>query len=215
MKATEDSVSIYLHTGGHGGNPPADMVEPLVLALPVRRRQRRREGSLLCWIVQDAGDAGSARGRGSKALRRFGCGKSAATTGTRTAPRRGGRGGRGAGGGRGRGGRPSPYPAPFASFPRCPGPSASCSIQWQAARRSVRSRSAPRKTASRSWWTTWRSVAPEYTPPRQSTLSAPAALRDRYVHGHGTHIGVPANHAAHCVEQACGESQRVAGDAAI
>lgn len=45
MKARGLPVSMYLHQGGHGGNPPADMLNRPVSLLSVRRGQRRGERS--------------------------------------------------------------------------------------------------------------------------------------------------------------------------
>jgi X-Pro dipeptidyl-peptidase len=52
----------YFHQGGHGGPPPLELDQPLVHALPLRHRERRREGR--------AAELDRARGRGARRSRR-------------------------------------------------------------------------------------------------------------------------------------------------
>jgi X-Pro dipeptidyl-peptidase len=117
MKRLKIPVSIYLHTGGHGGNPPADMVNRW-FSHYLYGVDNGVEKDAPVWIVQDAAMQAPVA---VAAAKRYA--DSVAANPPPPPPPdaanagRGGRGGRGAGGGRGRGGPPEPYPTPFASFP--------------------------------------------------------------------------------------------------
>ena len=67
MKARGMPVSMYLHQGGHGGDPPARHAEPLVHALPVRRGQRRAEAIRRCGSSRAPPPIRRTRARGARA----------------------------------------------------------------------------------------------------------------------------------------------------
>ena len=114
MKRLHLPVSIYLHTGGHGGNPPAEQVNRW-FSHYLYGVDNGVEKDPPVWIVQDvAAQAPLA----VAAAKRFADSVAAAPPPPvdTTAAGRGGRGGRGGFGRGGRGGPPVP-PTPFASFP--------------------------------------------------------------------------------------------------
>jgi X-Pro dipeptidyl-peptidase len=106
MKARGLPVSIYLHQGGHGGNPPADMVNRW-FSHYLYGVDNGVEKDPPVWIVQDAAAQepramAAAQAEAERAARGGGVESTAAA-------------GRGRGRGRGRG--PVLPPTPFASFP--------------------------------------------------------------------------------------------------
>jgi X-Pro dipeptidyl-peptidase len=106
-------VSIYLHQGGHGGNPPAEQVNRW-FSHYLYGVDNGVEKDPPVWIVQDA----AAQYPPAVAVaKRFADSIAALPPPPidTAAAGRGGRGGRG--GGRGRGGPPPVAPTPFASFP--------------------------------------------------------------------------------------------------
>ena len=108
MKKDGLPVSIYLHTGGHGGNPPAEMVNRW-FSHYLYGVDNGVENDPPVWIVQDAGMQDPEGMRRLDSLRAYMAANPDTTAG------RGGRGGRG---GFGRGGpRLITLPTPFASFP--------------------------------------------------------------------------------------------------
>ena len=104
MRARGLPVSMYLHQGGHGGNPPADMLNRW-FSHYLYGVDNGVEKDPPVWIVQDAGAqeprAVAAAQAAADAARARGDADSVAT----------------AGGGRGRGRGPTLPPTPFASFP--------------------------------------------------------------------------------------------------
>ena len=106
MKADGLPVSIYLHQGGHGGNPPADMVNRW-FSHYLYGVNNGVEKDPPVWIVQDAAAqeprAVAAAEAAREAAAREGRGADSAVTGR--------------GRGRGRGRAPTLPPTPFASFP--------------------------------------------------------------------------------------------------
>ncbi|HTE43865.1 MAG TPA: Xaa-Pro dipeptidyl-peptidase [Gemmatimonadaceae bacterium] len=113
MKARGLPVSIYLHQGGHGGNPPAEMVNRW-FSHYLYGVDNGVEKDPPVWIVQDAA---------AQEPRAVAAARAAADSATAAAAvARGGRGAdsattvAGRGRGRGRGGVVTP-PTPFASFP--------------------------------------------------------------------------------------------------
>lgn len=110
MKARGLPVSIYLHQGGHGGNPPADMLNRW-FSHYLYGVDNRVEKDPPVWIVQDVG---------SQAPWAVAAAAIQAAADSAAIAQRGGRGDSvivaTAGRGRGRG-RPVAPPTPFASFP--------------------------------------------------------------------------------------------------
>ena len=115
MLARHIPVSIYLHTGGHGGNPPAEQVNRW-FSHYLYGVDNGVEKDAPVWIVQDAAMQAPLA---VAAAKRYADSVAAAPQPPpdTTAAGRGGRGGRGGGRGFGRGGPPPPPPSPFASFP--------------------------------------------------------------------------------------------------
>ena len=117
MKARGLPVSIYLHQGGHGGNPPADMLNRW-FSHYLYGVDNGVEKDPPVWIVQDA-SAQEPRAVAAAAAAAKAAAEAAALAGDTG---RAGRGadpattGAGRGRGRGRGGIVTP-PTPFASFP--------------------------------------------------------------------------------------------------
>ena len=112
MKRLHLPVSIYLHNGGHGGNPPAEMVNRW-FSHYLYGVDNGVERDPPVWIVQDAA---SQYPPVVAAAKRFA--DSVAANAPPADTTNGGRGGRGGrGGGRGRGGLPPVMPTGFASFP--------------------------------------------------------------------------------------------------
>ena len=110
MKARGLPVSMYLHQGGHGGNPPADMLNRW-FSHYLYGVDNGVEKDPPVWIVQDAAAqepraVAAAAAAAQAAIQAGGAGRGADS----------GVGGAGRGRGRGRGGVVTP-PTPFASFP--------------------------------------------------------------------------------------------------
>ncbi len=113
MKALHLPVSIYLHTGGHGGNPPAETVNRW-FSHYLYGVDNGVEKDPPVWIVQDANMQAPLA---VAAAKRYADSVAAHPTPVDTSAAAG-RGGRGARGGRGgRGGPPPTLPTGFASFP--------------------------------------------------------------------------------------------------
>jgi X-Pro dipeptidyl-peptidase len=108
MKKDGLPVSIYLHTGGHGGNPPAEMVNRW-FSHYLYGVDNGVENDPPVWIVQDAGMQDPVGVQRLDSLLAWQAAHPDTTAG------RGGRGGRG--GFRGRGPRLVTLPTPYASFP--------------------------------------------------------------------------------------------------
>ena len=113
MKARGLPVSIYLHQGGHGGNPPADMLNRW-FSHYLYGIDNGVEKDPPVWIVQDAA-AQEPRAVAAAAAAAAQAAQQASETGRGTDPAAAGAGA-GRGRGRGRGGIVTP-PTPFASFP--------------------------------------------------------------------------------------------------
>ena len=121
-------VSIYLHTGGHGGNPPADMVKSCWFSHYLYGVDNGVEKDAPVWIVQDAAMQAPLAVAAAKRYADSVAANPPPPSSDSAAAGRGGRGGRGGGRG-GRGGPPPPYPTPFASF-LIPAPCRWSSIRW-------------------------------------------------------------------------------------
>jgi X-Pro dipeptidyl-peptidase len=107
MKKDGLPVSIYLHTGGHGGNPPAEMVNRW-FSHYLYGVDNGVENDPPVWIVQDAGMQDPEGMRRLDSLRAYQAAHPDTTAGS---------GGRGRGNFRRRGPRLITPPTPFASFP--------------------------------------------------------------------------------------------------
>ena len=112
MKARGMPVSMYLHQGGHGGNPPADMLNRW-FSHYLYGVDNGVENDPPVWIVQDAA-AQEPKAMAAAAAAAARAAASAADSSGRGADSAAPGGGRGRG--RGRGGVVTP-PTPFASFP--------------------------------------------------------------------------------------------------
>ncbi|MEP6495777.1 MAG: Xaa-Pro dipeptidyl-peptidase [bacterium] len=113
MKARGLPVSIYLHQGGHGGNPPAEMVNRW-FSHYLYGVDNGVEKDPPVWIVQDAA---AQEPRALAAAVAQAAADSAAAAAARAAGRGGDSATATAGRGRGRGRGPVTPPTPFASFP--------------------------------------------------------------------------------------------------
>ncbi len=115
MVAQHKPVSIYLHTGGHGGNPPAEQLNRW-FSHYLYGVDNGVEKDPPVWIVQDAAAQAPLAVAAAKRYADSVAAAPAPPPDT-TAAGRGGRGGRGGFGRGGRGGPPPTPPTPFASFP--------------------------------------------------------------------------------------------------
>ncbi len=109
MKARGLPVSIYLHQGGHGGNPPADMLNRW-FSHYLYGVDNGVEKDPPVWIVQDAAAQEPRARRRRRGRRRIGAVARASGRGEIESAVANGRG-------RGRGRGPVTPPTPFASFP--------------------------------------------------------------------------------------------------
>lgn len=109
MKARGLPVSIYLHQGGHGGNPPADMLNRW-FSHYLYGVNNGVEKDPPVWIVQDAGAQFPPAVAAARAAAAQAAAVAAANGDSANAAGRGGRGGRGRGG-------PPVAPTSFALFP--------------------------------------------------------------------------------------------------
>ncbi len=118
MKAHGQPVSIYLHQGGHGGNPPADMINRW-FSHYLYGVDNGVEKDPPVWIVQDVAAQAPLAVAAAEVARVAAAAAAAAAGVDTTAGRgaRGGRGGRGGGATPGGRGRVTTAPTPFASFP--------------------------------------------------------------------------------------------------
>ncbi len=198
MKARGLPVSIYLHQGGHGGNPPADMLNRW-FSHYLYGVDNGVEKDPPVWIVQDAAAQepramaalaaarGGARARGADSA----AGRPRARTGTR-------------------------QPDAADAVRVVPGSglgAGRASIRPPAARASRTSRSAPPsggadKLVDDVAMSGSADASAEQSPHR---LLYATPTFDR----HGAHLGHAARHAARRVEQAGGEPERLARDAAV